>query len=97
MCVCVCVCVLIKYHVYLSGGVCLPHFNYMMTKIGLKIRGSLITTIYRKTLAVNSITLSQFRFLFIPVIYHDALKKCSEKLWLETLKILKCSFYLFIK
>nr|AIN44105.1 multidrug resistance-associated protein 5-like protein [Laodelphax striatellus] len=39
---------------------CTTHFNFLMGKVGLKIRGSLITTIYKKTLKLNSISLSKF-------------------------------------
>lgn len=37
------------------------HFNYLMGKVGLRIRGALITVIYRKTLTLNAVTLKTFR------------------------------------
>lgn len=46
--------------VTLIGAFCNAHFNFLMAKVGLKIRGSLITTIYKKTLSLGSIALSGF-------------------------------------
>jgi len=34
-----------------------------MQEVGLKIRGALVTTIYRRTLTVSSIELSKFRLV----------------------------------
>lgn len=34
------------------------HFNFLMAIVGLKIRASLVTTIYRKTLSVSSTVLN---------------------------------------
>ena len=36
------------------------HFNYQITRIQVKVRAALITTIYRKSLAVSATTLSAF-------------------------------------
>ncbi|XP_072165776.1 ATP-binding cassette sub-family C member 10-like [Diadema setosum] len=36
------------------------HFNYQITKIQVRVRAALITTIYRKSLAVSATTLSAF-------------------------------------
>lgn len=55
-------------------ALCDAHFNFFMQEVGLKIRGALVTTIYRKTLTLSSIELSKFRsaikdhllFVFIP-------------------------------
>ncbi|KAL1117648.1 hypothetical protein AAG570_003963 [Ranatra chinensis] len=46
--------------VSLIGALCIPHFNFLMTIVGLKIRGALITAVYRKTLSLNSKSLSKF-------------------------------------
>lgn len=44
----------------LIGAFCSAHFNFMMSFVGLRIRGALISTLYRKTLSLNSIMISQF-------------------------------------
>ncbi|CAG9856502.1 unnamed protein product [Phyllotreta striolata] len=40
------------------AALCDTHFNFLMTIVGLKMRGALITTIYRKILSVNSMVLN---------------------------------------
>jgi hypothetical protein len=42
-------------------ALCDAHFNFFMQEVGLKIRGTLVTTIYRKTLTLSSVELSKFR------------------------------------
>lgn len=42
------------------GSLSSTHFSYRINVVGLKIRAALITTIYRKTLAVSSVALSEF-------------------------------------
>lgn len=44
----------------LIGAFCSSHFNFRMSFVGLRIRGALIATVYRKTLSLNAVTLSQF-------------------------------------
>ncbi|XP_075224680.1 ATP-binding cassette sub-family C member 10 [Lycorma delicatula] len=44
----------------LTLAFCISHFNYLMGKVGLRIRGALITVIYRKTLTLNTVSLKQF-------------------------------------
>nr|XP_018902692.1 PREDICTED: multidrug resistance-associated protein 7 [Bemisia tabaci] len=39
---------------------CSVHFSFMMAKVKLKIRGAFITTIYKKTLTLNSLYLNKF-------------------------------------
>ncbi|XP_021924384.1 multidrug resistance-associated protein 7 isoform X3 [Zootermopsis nevadensis] len=46
--------------VTLIVALCDAHFNFFMQEVGLKIRGALVTTIYRKTLTLSSIELSKF-------------------------------------
>jgi hypothetical protein len=56
------------------AALCDAHFNFFMQEVGLKIRGALVTTVYKKTLTLSSIELSRFRsaikdhlqFVFIP-------------------------------
>uniref|UniRef100_T1HAW9 ABC-type xenobiotic transporter n=1 Tax=Rhodnius prolixus TaxID=13249 RepID=T1HAW9_RHOPR len=43
----------------LVGAFCLSHFNYKMSVVGLKIRGALVSVVYRKTLSLSTLTLSQ--------------------------------------
>ena len=59
-----------SWHGYLyAGGLCgstflssmfSSHFNYLVQMIGLKIRAAVISTVYRKSLVVNSVSLSNF-------------------------------------
>uniref|UniRef100_A0A069DYD4 ABC-type xenobiotic transporter n=1 Tax=Panstrongylus megistus TaxID=65343 RepID=A0A069DYD4_9HEMI len=42
----------------LIGAFCSSHFNYQMSVVGLKIRGALISVVYRKTLSLSTLTLS---------------------------------------
>lgn len=46
---------------HFSGAFCLSHFNYKMSVVGLKIRGALVSVVYRKTLSLSTLTLSQLR------------------------------------
>lgn len=48
------------FAVTLIVALCNTHFNFLMQEVGLKIRGALMTTIYRRTLTVSSIELSKF-------------------------------------
>ncbi|KAK9507365.1 hypothetical protein O3M35_007238 [Rhynocoris fuscipes] len=43
----------------LIGAFCSSHFNFCMSLVGLKIRGALISVVYRKTLSLSTLTLSQ--------------------------------------
>lgn len=40
------------------AALCDSHFNYRMAIVGLRMRGALVTTVYRKTLSVSSTMLS---------------------------------------
>ncbi|XP_076314216.1 LOW QUALITY PROTEIN: ATP-binding cassette sub-family C member 10-like [Tachypleus tridentatus] len=42
------------------SAICSSQFGYLITKVGLKIRAAIITTIYRKTLGVSKTNLSSF-------------------------------------
>ena len=42
------------------GSMFSAHFNYMVQVVGLKIRAAIITTVYRKTLSIGSVSLSRF-------------------------------------
>ncbi|XP_014255576.1 multidrug resistance-associated protein 7 [Cimex lectularius] len=44
----------------LISAFCNSHFNFLMSKVGLKIKAALVSTIYKKTLTVNTVTMSQF-------------------------------------
>ncbi|XP_054264450.1 ATP-binding cassette sub-family C member 10 isoform X2 [Macrosteles quadrilineatus] len=44
----------------LIGAFCNSHFSYLMAKVGLKIRASLVCIVYKKTLTLSTITLSNF-------------------------------------
>lgn len=37
------------------------HYTYQIHIIGIKIRGALVTMIYKKTLELNTVTLNNFR------------------------------------
>lgn len=40
------------------ASLCDSHFNFLMALVGLRMRGALVTTIYRKTLTVSSTVLN---------------------------------------
>ncbi|KAJ8922563.1 hypothetical protein NQ315_007593 [Exocentrus adspersus] len=42
----------------LLSSLCDSHFNFLMAIVGLRMRGALVTTIYRKTLSVSSTVLN---------------------------------------
>ncbi|KAI0210503.1 Multidrug resistance-associated protein 7 [Lamellibrachia satsuma] len=42
------------------GAMCSTHFNYLIQIVGLKIRAAIITSIYRKSVLVSSVSLSTF-------------------------------------
>lgn len=42
----------------LVAAFCDSHFNFQMAVVGLKMRGALVTTIYRKTLTVSGAVLN---------------------------------------
>ena len=44
----------------LLSALCSTHFNYRITVIGLKVRAALVTSVYRKALKVNHVSLSTF-------------------------------------
>lgn len=44
----------------LFGTFCSSQFNYRMSVVGYKIRGALITTVYKKLLSVSHVSLSKF-------------------------------------
>ncbi|KAJ9574314.1 hypothetical protein L9F63_026040, partial [Diploptera punctata] len=48
------------FGVTLISAVCNTHFNFLMQVVGLKLRGALVTTIYRKTLTLSTTELSKF-------------------------------------
>jgi len=51
------------------AALCNSHFNFLMQEVGLKIRGALVTTIYRRTLTVSSIELSKFRLVITERVF----------------------------
>jgi len=51
------------------AALCNAHFNFLMQEVGLKIRGALVTTIYRRTLTVSSIELSKFRLVITESVH----------------------------
>ncbi|KAL3874278.1 hypothetical protein ACJMK2_037317 [Sinanodonta woodiana] len=46
--------------VTLLGSICSSQFDYLCSVVGLKIRTAIITTIYRKSLSVSSVSVSKF-------------------------------------
>ncbi|XP_069682959.1 ATP-binding cassette sub-family C member 10 [Periplaneta americana] len=48
------------FAVTLIGALCNTHFSFLMQEVGLKIRGALVTTVYRKTLTLSNTVLSKF-------------------------------------
>lgn len=54
------ICFLI-YFLLFQGALCDCHFNFLIAKVGYRMRSSIVTLIYKKTLSVNAATLnSQF-------------------------------------
>lgn len=43
------------------GTILNVHFDYQIHMIGIKIRGALVTMIYKKTLELNTVSLNKFR------------------------------------
>ncbi len=44
----------------LIGALLSTHFDYQMSVVGFKIRAAIITSVYHKTMAVNSVSLNKF-------------------------------------
>ncbi|GLH14517.1 Multidrug resistance protein homolog 65 [Gryllus bimaculatus] len=42
------------------GALCNAHFNFLMATVGLKIRGAIVSIVYRKTLMVSTTSLNKF-------------------------------------
>lgn len=47
---------------FLSAAFCNAHFNFLMTKVGMKIRSAIVTLVYRKTLTLSPKSFSLFRY-----------------------------------
>jgi len=49
------------YSFFFLGSLFGIHYDYQIHMIGMKIRGALVTMIYKKTLELNTVTLNNFR------------------------------------